>query len=404
MADYPMLEVDLSRKVGPPTSHFEEIDELRERYRWFWNTEAQGYWVLTRYADIREAFQTPEVFGNHSIVAVDPDPAYRFLPSYTDPPQHMKYRSPLNRWFSPKAVSDLIPTIRAHAGRLIDGLVATGRTDFMTSIGDQLPALTFASAVRLPETDVPFLINCANRISGSVTAVGLDPVGAMNDIKAYFADLVRDREKKRLDPAEDFLTHLMGVTIDDRPIESEELLDICMTLAFGSLDTTKSVLGWCFWHLASHPYDRQWVVKDPTIIPSAVEEFLRAYPIVSMARKAKQDVDFHGCPIKAGDMVLLSIQSATRDPEVFTDPQEVRLDRAPNRHIAFGASEHRCLGSHLARAELRIAIEEWHQRIPDYRLPSDQQVLAHGGQISLLTLPLEWDPSVPDGSHSQRSS
>lgn len=398
MADYPMLDLNLSAKVGPPGSHFEEIDELRERHRWFWNTEAQGYWVLTRYADIREAFQAPEIFGNHSIVPVDPDPAYRFLPSYTDPPVHMKYRSPLNRWFSPKAVAELVPTIEAHAARLIDGLVASGRTDFMTSIGDQLPALTFASAAHLPETDVPLLINCANRISGTVSAVGLDPVGAMNDIKAYFADLVKDREKRPLDPSEDFLTYLMGVTIDDRPIDSEELLDTCMTLAFGSLDTTKSVLGWCFWHLAAHPGDREWVVRDPSIIPSAVEEFLRAYPIVSMARKVTRDVDFHGCPMKKDDMVLLSIQSATRDPEVFDAPQDVRLDRTPNRHIAFGASEHRCLGSHLARAELRIAIEQWHRRIPEYRVQPDHEVMAHGGQISILALPLEWDVPVSSGS------
>jgi cytochrome P450 len=112
-----------------------------------------------------------------------------------------------------------------------------------------------------------------------------------------------------------------------------------------------------------------------------------------MGRKATRDIDFHGCPIKKDDMVLLSIQSATRDPDVFPDPQEVRLDRTPNRHIAFGASEHRCLGSHLARAELQIAIEEWHRLIPDYSVPDDAGVRAHGGQVALLTLPFVWPAS-----------
>ena len=141
------------------------------------------------------------------------------------------------------------------------------------------------------------------------------------------------------------------------------------TLTLGSLDTLKSQLGWCMYHLATHPEDRRRIVVDPSLIPGAVEEFLRAYPIVSMARKLTQDYDFHGCPMKKDDMVLLSIQSATRDPRVFPDADEdVIIDRSPNRHIAFGASEHRCLGSHFARAELLYALEEWHAAIPDYEI------------------------------------
>ena len=391
MADYPVVTAELYGKVAPPPTHFEDIDALREKYRYFWNDHAQGYWVLTRFADIREAFQDPEVFSNHSIVAVDPDPSYRFLPSYSDPPIHMKYRGPLNRWFSPKAVAGYAPLIHGHAVDIIDGLRHQGSADFLTAFGDIYPARNFASVVGLPLSDVPFFVECANRIAGTVNSVGADPVGAMNDIKAYFAEGMTDRRRRPRDEREDFLQLLMGSKIDDRSFDDEEVLDICMTLTFGALDTTKTVLGWSFWHLASHPSDREWVVRDPGIIPSAVEEFLRAYPIVSMARKVTRDVDFHGCPMKKGDMVLLSIQSATRDPEVFPDPAEVKLDRSPNRHIAFGASEHRCVGSHLARAELQIAVEEWHRRIPEYRIAEGEEVLAHAGQISLLSLPLLWD-------------
>src|SRR6266436_8026024 len=130
MTEYPVVDVDLSQKVDPPASHFREIDELREKYRYFWNSSAQGYWVLTRFGDIREAFQTPGVFGNHSIVPTDPEPAYRFLPSYSDPPIHMKYRTPLNRWFSPKAVERFRPTLRRLARETVDGLVGAGSADF----------------------------------------------------------------------------------------------------------------------------------------------------------------------------------------------------------------------------------------------------------------------------------
>jgi cytochrome P450 len=395
MADYPVVDVDLSQKVGPPASHFREIDELREKYRYFWNSSAQGYWVLTRFDDIREAFQTPEVFGNHSIVPIDPDPAYRFLPSYSDPPIHMKYRAPLNRWFSPKAVERVRPTLRRLARETIEGFVDAGSVEFLDAFGDQFPAKSFAYVMGLPVSDTPFFISCAHQISGAVSAIGekADPVGAMNDIKAYFADVLAERRKEPRDPSVDFVTYLTAARIDDRPLDDEEFLDICMTLTFGSLDTTKSVLGWCFWHLATHPDDRRWVVQDAGIIPSAVEEMLRAYPIVSMARKLTQDVEFHGCPMKKDDMVLLAIQAATRDPDVFPDPENVHLDRSPNRHIAFGASEHRCPGSHLARAELQLSLEEWHRQIPEYRIADDAEVLAHGGQISLLTLPLVWDPA-----------
>lgn len=390
MADYPVLEVDLHGKVAPPPTQFHDIDELREKHRFFWNQDGPGYWVLTRFHDIREAFQNPEVFCNHSIVAVDPEPAYRFLPSYSDPPVHMKYRAPMNRWFSPRSVAAHTDVIRGHAREVIEGIRGRGEADFLTAFGDPFPARTFASVVGVPQADVPFFVQCANTIAGTVNSVGADPVDAMNRIKAYFADLMADRRRHRRDPGEDFLTLLMQSRIDDRLFDDEEILDICMTLTFGSLDTTKTVLGWSMWHLATHPADREWVVREPPVIASAVEEFLRAYPIVSMARKVTQDIDFHGCPMRKGDMVLLSIQSATRDPEVFDDPAQVRLDRNPNRHIAFGASEHRCLGSHLARAELRIALEEWHRLIPEYGIPDEAEVLAHAGEISLLSLPLQW--------------
>ena len=178
--------------------------------------------------------------------------------------------------------------------------------------------------------------------------------------------------------------------MNGEPLPDEDLLDIVVTLTFGSLDTTKSQLGWCFYHLATHPEDRRRLAADPGLIPDAVEEFLRAYPIVSMARKVTEDIEFRGCPMHKGDMVLLSIQSATRDPRVFPDADQVIIDRRPNRHIAFGASAHRCLGSHLARAELQVALEEWHRLIPEYRFDGDEVPLARGGQTSLLTLPLAW--------------
>ena len=394
MPDYPMLEVNLTSRVAPATDHWREIDELREQHRFFWNTYGPGYWVLTQYDDIREAFQNPEVFSNHSIVPTDPNPAYRFLPSYSDPPQHMKYRHIMNRWFAPAAVAKFAPAIEALARETIEPLIAGGRTDFTTTFGDRYPVKVFLLSMGLPQDDADFFVSCVRRMSGATSGREEDVkrmMGAWGDIAAYWTRLLAERRATPFDPEVDFVAHLNRSLLDGQPLPDEDILDLLVTLTLGSLDTLKSQLGWCFFHLAGHPEDRRRLVTEPDLVPGAVEEFLRAYPIVGMARKLTRDTDFHGCPMKKDDMVLLTIPAATRDPRVFPDADKVILDRSPNRHIAFGASEHRCLGSHLARNELQTAIREWHRVIPEYWIDSDEPIQAHGGQISLLSLPLAWD-------------
>jgi cytochrome P450 len=393
MADYASIEVDLTSKVAPATQHWNEIDSLREAHRFFWNTYGPGYWVLTRYEDIREAFGKPETFCNHSIVATDPEPAYRFLPSFSDPPQHIKYRQMMNRWFAPAAVQALAPRISELARETVEPLVAVGRTDFCATFGDQYPVQVFLLSLGLGPGDAEFFVSCVRRMSGAITGKAEDVarmMAAWGEIAAYWTDMVAARRAEPLDPTVDFVTHMCRCEMDGAPLPDADVIDILVTLTLGSLDTLKSQLGWCVYHLATHPEDRQRLVAEPELVAGAVEEFLRAYPIVPMARKVTRDVDFHGCPMKKNDMVLLTIPAATRDPRQFPDADQVIIDRFPNRHIAFGASEHRCLGSHLARQELQAALREWHKLIPDYRLNSDDPPLAHGGQISLLSLPLAW--------------
>jgi cytochrome P450 len=393
MADYPTIEVDLTAKVAPATEHWKEIDALREAHRFFWNSYGSGYWVLTRYDDIREASRRPDVFSNHSIVATDPEPAYRFLPSFVDPPQHIKYRKLMNWWFAPAEVQKMQPKITQHARETIRPLVRAGRTDFCQTFGDQYPVKVFLMSVGLGAQDADFFVSCVRRMSGAITGLDEDVakmMAAWGEIAAYWTDMVAARHKQPLDPDVDYVSHLCRSEIDGAPVPDADMIDIMVTLTLGSLDTLKSQLGWCFYHLAAHPQDRERLVADPGLVPGAVEEFLRAYPIVPMARKVTRDVDFHGCPMRQGDMVMLTYPSATRDPRQFPDADKVIIDRFPNRHMAFGASEHRCLGSHLARAELQTAIREWHRLIPDYRLDSDEVPLAHGGQISLMSLPLAW--------------
>jgi cytochrome P450 len=394
MADYETLEVDLTSRVATATDHWREIDELREQHRFFWNTYGPGYWVLTQYDDIREAFQNPEIFSNHSIVPTDPDPAYRFLPSFSDPPQHMKYRHVMNRWFAPAAVRAYAPRIEELARETIAPLVSLGRVDFTETFGDSYPVKVFLLSMGLPQHHAAFFVSCVRRMSGATTGRPEDAkrlMEAWGDIARFWTGLLDERRIAPLDPEVDFVTHLSRSTLDGEPLEDKDIVDLLVTLTLGSLDTLKSQLGWCLYHLASFPEDRRRLLAEPDLIPSAVEEFLRAYPIVGMARKVTRDADFHGCPMKKDDMVLLTIPAATRDPRQFPDADKVLIDRSPNRHIAFGASEHRCLGSHLARCEMQTAIREWLAVIPEFRIESPEPVRAHGGQISLLSLPLAWD-------------
>ena len=316
------LQVDLNA-TAPALSHWRTIDELREAHRYFFNEEGPGYWVLTRYEDIREAFQTPEVFCNHSIVATNPDPAYRFLPSFSDPPIHMQYRRPMNPWFSPGSVAALEPRLRELARAEVEAVIADGRCDYMSTFADRFPVAAFLASMGLPMDDAEFFVSVAHRMSG---AVGGEPgaVARMNEawgeLAAYWTELLADRRAHPLDPDVDFLTMMSNAPLGDAPMPDIDIIDIMVTLTLGSLDTLKSQLGWQLWHLATHPADRARIVADPSLIPGAVEEFLRAYPIVSMARKVTRDVDFHGCPMKRDDMVLLTIQAATRDPACSPTP------------------------------------------------------------------------------------
>jgi cytochrome P450 len=393
MSREPAIKADLSASnIGPATTHWDHIDDLRERHRYFWNQDGSGYWVLTRYDDIKEAFQSPETFSNASIIPTDPEPDYRFLPSHLDAPLHMKYRRLMNAWFAPKAVERYTPHLEQLARELISEVAPNGSCDYTLDFGDRFPVSAFLLSVGLPIDDGPKLVAHARDRQAAKAVDGDDEQGlsGWQGMRAHWAGVLEQRRREPLDPAVDFVTHLAGSTIDDVPLTDDEIVDTMSTLTVGSIDTLGSQLGWCMYHLATTPDDRGRLVADPSLVPSAVEEFLRAYPVVSMARKVVDDVDFHGCPMRKGDMVLLSQQAATRDPRVFPDADKVILDRSPNRHVAFGMSAHRCVGSHLARAELRIAIEQWHRQIPEYHLVGERP-LAHGGQIALLDLPLAWE-------------
>ena len=193
--------------------------------------------------------------------------------------------------------------------------------------------------------------------------------------------LFETMEKRKQDPGEDLISYLLAAEVDGEPVPPEHILGTCFLLLLAGIDTTWSAIGSSLWHLAQSPEDRARLAAEPDLIPTAVEELLRAYSPVTMARVLSDDFEYAGCPMSEGDRVLLSFPAANRDPEKFADADKVVIDRAVNPHIAFGVGIHRCAGSNLARMEMRIALQEWLARIPEFRLEDPEAVTWAGGQV-----------------------
>jgi cytochrome P450 len=376
----------------PALSYFSIFDEYRERAPAFRLDIAPGNegWMLTRLAAIREAFQHPETFSSTAVIPSAPDPQYKLIPEMIDPPEHTAWRRVLGNIFGPKAVERLDPWVRERAAALVADLAGAGSCDFVADFAQQFPNSVFLDILGLPQAELPFFVSSVDKIMHGNHA---DPDDAkrsadtMAEVSGYFRELVAQRRRA---PKDDLISTAMDFEIDGAPVSDADLLSLLVFLFMAGLDTVAIQLSYSFLHLATHPGDRERVVADPGSIPGFVEDLLRVYSFVAPARKLTRDVESHGCPMRAGEMVYLPLPAANRDPREFPSPDQVDADRPHNRHIAFGAGPHRCLGSHLARRELRIALEEWHRRIPSYAIDGDAAITESGQQIGLVTLPLHW--------------
>ena len=384
-----MIHLDLVRD-RPVGAWVADLDELREANPIYWN-EHGGYWVLTRASLVREVFQNAAVFTNDSITPGDPDPAYKWIPSNINPPSHVQYRQILNRAFGPAAVKRVEPSARRYCAMAIDEVVDKGYCDYVTEIGGVFPTRVFLELVDLPVEDTALFVDWTETIFDGFFSTP-EALVAFGEVRDYFVELIADRRRTPRDPEHDFASHLLAATVDGGPMPDEDVLNIFNQLVLAGLDTVKSALSYSLLHLATHEADRRRLVDEPSIIPSAIEEFLRAYPLVMEGRKLSQDIDFHGVPMRAGEMVMLALPTVMHDPDEYDRPDEVLIDRQKNNHLSFGGGPHRCLGSHLARMEMAVGLEEWHRRIPDYQLacPIDE-VIERGGQLSLRSLPLAWN-------------
>ena len=351
-----------------------------------------GSWLPTRYDDVvAMARMVPQLSSADPVVVrppeaeqhIEPGGAYHTVnvpPISADPPMHTWSRRLLLPAFSPKATeAHKAPTV-ALCHELIDGFIDNGRFDGAVDYAQQIPPRVIANLMGINPDDADQFVDW---VRGTLELGLVNPAireKYRGKISSFFMDEIADR---RANPRDDLISQLLEVEIDGEPITDRHVQGTCNLMLVAGIDTTWSSIGSALWHLASHPDDRQRLVDEPELIPSAVEEFLRAYSPVTMARVVSDPdgVDFNGCPMSYGDKILMNFPAANRDPEVFEDPDQVIIDRERNRHVAFGVGIHRCAGSNLARMEMQVAIEVLLSRVPDFQLEDASLVTWAGGQV-----------------------
>lgn len=343
-----------------------------------------GAWLLTTYEDVTTAAHDIKRFSSLEVGVIaaeeeEPDVLlpYGLPPISSDPPLHTWTRRLLLPWFSHKRVGGYEVMTRDLSRRLIDGFIADGRADAAADYAQQIPVRIIATILGVPAT-------LSDTFTGWVRDVlefADEKERAKNGGDAIVAYMIEQLQLRKEDPQDDLISELAHTIHDGEAIEDGVVLGIAGLVLIAGIDTTWSAIGSSLWHLATHPDDAARLVAEPELMDSAVEEFLRVYSPVTMARVVTLDTEFHGCPMHEGDKVLMNFPAANRDPEAFEQADEVLLDRSQNRHVAFGSGIHRCAGSNLARMELKVALEEWLKRIPEFHLVDGAQVTWAGGQV-----------------------
>ncbi len=342
--------------------------------------------ALTRKADVEEVFRHPEIFSSNAD-AVDLQNVRPLIPLQIDPPDHKKFRKLLDPIFAPREVAKLEESLIVSVNELIDGFIDRGEVDFAQEFSTLFPTRVFLNLLGLPVDELPRFLTMKDGIIRPQVAIGSiygspETVAyqkqTADSIYDYFNEVLDQREIERRD---DLLSRFLDASVDGQRLTREDILDICFLFLIAGLDTVTASLDCMFGYLADHPEQRRQIVDDPSLIPAAIEELLRwETPVMGVVRVAVEDTEIESCPVNKGDLVMVMLSSVNTDEAELADADVVRFDREVNRHLAFGGGVHRCLGSHLARQELRIALREWHRRIPEYAV-ADGHTLAYTSGI-----------------------
>ena len=352
--------------------------------------------VLTTKEAAMEAFRLPEVFSSAATVDVLAMGAVRpLIPLQIDPPDHVKYRKILDPLFAPRKMAALEAPVAALVNDLIDGFIDRGEVDFAKEFSVPMPTQVFLTLLGLPLADLDLFLKMKDGIIRPDHVIGkprddAETIAYQDEIGQSIYDYFnRELDAREVERRDDLLSGFLDAEVDGHRLTREDILDICFLFFIAGLDTVSASLDCFFGYLCEHPEQRDLLVADPTLVPSAVEELLRwETPVGGIMRVAAEDTELLGCPISKGDMVSISLGSVDTDEVALPDAYEVRFDRAVNPHNAFGGGVHRCLGSHLARLELRVALREWHRRIPEYAVKDGHELVYTPAIRSLETFPM----------------
>jgi len=359
-------------------------DELRERCPIAHTDRFGGGWLPTRYEDVAAIAYDTDRFTSRSVVMSNfrppPDVAPMGVapPITSDPPFHHDARKLLLPAFTKSAVERLEPATRAFCHELIDAFDGRDHVDAAGGYAQHIPMRVIANMLGFPLEDEERFREYVETTLEGVNLAPDERMARMGKLFDYLLVQIRDHIEN---PREDLTTFLIGAELNGEKLDAFHVAGTMALLLIAGIDTTWSAIGASLWHLAKTPSDRDRLIAEPELLPTAIQEFLRIYAPVTMARLVKQDMEWHGVEMKAEDWVLLSFPSANRDPEQFERSGEVVIDRKVNRHAAFGLGIHRCLGSHLARMELRVALEVWLERLPVFSLAYPLQVTWAAGQV-----------------------
>ena len=344
---------------------------------------------VVRREDVEFALQHPNVFSS-AMEAVDLGQKRPMIPLQVDPPEHVKYRRLLDPIFAPREMAKLEGEVTVLVNDLIDKFVGRGKCEFGSEFAVPLPSAVFLKMMGMPMSDLDMFLEMKDGIVRPQGETVEDIQASQRDtaarIDAYFESALKEREKERTD---DLLSRFLDAEVAGEKLTEDEILGMCFLLLLAGLDTVTDTLECDFAYLASHDEARRAIVDNPELIPSAIEELLRwETPVTGLGRVAAVDTEIGGCPIAKGTKVGISLGAANTDEQAIAGSDTVDLARNPNRHLAFGGGVHRCLGSHLARMELRVALREWHRRIPEYHVEEGATLAFSPGLRQLEQLPL----------------
>lgn len=384
-------DMDINTYAASFGDPYEAAARLHEGPDIFWATTAANGrpgWVLTRQALVQEAYLDPEHFSSERADLAAMGISWKLNPLEFDPPEHHKYRRLLNPLFSPRAVAEMDSPVKAVCDELLNAIVECGSCEFIGDFAEKFPSYIFLDLMGMPREMLPEFLEWERLLLRAE-----DPRQKVAAMMSVFNFLQKFIDEQRIEPTTELMKTILSAKYEDeRLLSNDEVMGMVALLYIGGLDTVFSMLGWIFRHLAGDVQLQDRLRANPELIPQAVEEFLRAYPVAQPHRKIKHEIEFHGVKMRKGDHVLMATFAANRDPRAYDNPHIVDIERKP-RLLTFAAGPHLCLGIHLARRELRIVVEAFLARCKNIRMPAGEKIEFHtGGTWGIDRLALEWDP------------